>query len=53
MGSSKAAVRVIDSAFQEPGIAPLIGELLGALGEDPQRDGLLRTPDRVAEALRF
>lgn len=53
MASSKAAVRVIDSEFEEPPIAPLIRELLDRLGEDPQRDGLVRTPDRVGEALRF
>jgi GTP cyclohydrolase I len=53
MALSKMAVRVIDSQLEEQPIAPLIRELLGRLGEDPQRDGLLRTPDRVAEALRF
>jgi len=53
MALSKVAVRVIDSQLEEQPIAPLIRELLGRLGEDPQRDGLLRTPDRVAEALRF
>ena len=30
-----------------------IRELLRALGEDPEREGLLRTPERVAESLRF
>jgi len=34
-------------------IAPLIEELLGRLGEDPKRDGLERTPERVDKALRF
>jgi len=34
-------------------IAPLIETLLGRLGEDPKRDGLLRTPERVDKALRF
>ncbi len=34
-------------------IAPLIKEVLGRLGEDPQRDGLAQTPDRVDKALRF
>jgi GTP cyclohydrolase I len=27
--------------------------MLGLLGEDPERDGLLRTPHRVAESLRW
>ncbi|HEX8010691.1 MAG TPA: GTP cyclohydrolase I FolE [Casimicrobiaceae bacterium] len=31
----------------------LVRELLVALGEDPDREGLERTPRRVAEALRF
>ena len=31
----------------------LIRELLVALGEDPGREGLVRTPERLAEALRF
>jgi GTP cyclohydrolase I len=34
-------------------IAPLIEDLLGRLGEDPKRDGLLRTPQRVEQALRY
>lgn len=31
----------------------LVRELLLAIGEDPAREGLLRTPERVAESLRF
>jgi GTP cyclohydrolase IA len=31
----------------------LIRRLLGELGEDPDREGLLRTPTRVEKALRF
>jgi GTP cyclohydrolase I len=31
----------------------LIGQLLRNLGEDPQREGLLRTPHRVAKAYEF
>ena len=38
---------------EEPPIAPLIEDLLGRLGEDPKRDGLLRTPHRVDKSLRF
>jgi GTP cyclohydrolase I len=34
-------------------IEPLIARLLKELGEDPGRDGLLRTPKRVAKAMRF
>ncbi|GMV43021.1 MAG: GTP cyclohydrolase 1 [Myxococcales bacterium] len=31
----------------------LITRLLAALGEDPERDGLKKTPERVAKAMRF
>lgn len=34
-------------------IQPLIESLLKELGEDPGREGLVRTPHRVAEAFRF
>ena len=34
-------------------VRDLVRELLVALGEDPDREGLLRTPQRVAEALAF
>jgi GTP cyclohydrolase I len=31
----------------------LVREILGALGEDPDRNGLIRTPERVEAALRW
>jgi len=34
-------------------VAELVKELLKELGEDPEREGLLKTPDRVAGALEF
>jgi GTP cyclohydrolase I len=34
-------------------IAPDIRRILAALGEDPEREGLLRTPERVEASLRF
>ena len=34
-------------------VSGLIRELLIEIGEDPDREGLLKTPDRVAEAYRF
>lgn len=37
----------------EKPIAPLIATLLDAIGEDPKRDGLLLTPQRVEKAMRF
>jgi GTP cyclohydrolase I len=37
----------------EESIAPLIRELLARLVDDAERDGLMRTPERVSQALRF
>jgi len=34
-------------------IEPLIRQLLGHCGEDPDREGLRRTPERVAKSMRF
>jgi len=34
-------------------VAALVRQLLMELGEDPEREGLLKTPDRVAKALSF
>jgi GTP cyclohydrolase IA len=52
MKSTKAAIEVI-RANSESGIAPLVKEMLARLGEDPEREGLTRTPERVAQALEF
>ena len=41
-----------NGAKQDP-IAPLVARLLGELGEDARREGLARTPDRVAAAFRY
>ena len=35
------------------GIEPLVEALLKEIGEDPGREGLVRTPMRVAKAMRF
>ena len=52
MKSNKAVVKVI-RAHDELDIAPLIKEVLLKLGENPDREGLARTPQRVDQALRF
>ncbi|HEX6896225.1 MAG TPA: GTP cyclohydrolase I FolE [Bryobacteraceae bacterium] len=39
--------------MDEESIARLMGQLLVKIGEDPSRDGLVRTPDRAEKALRF
>jgi GTP cyclohydrolase IA len=51
--ASKAAVRLIETPVEEQSLAPLIADLLEGLGENPRREGLLRTPERVDKALRF
>ncbi|HWE00288.1 MAG TPA: GTP cyclohydrolase I FolE, partial [Bryobacteraceae bacterium] len=48
-----AVVKVISPKREDKPVAPLIRGVLEALGEDPERDGLQRTPDRVEKALRF
>jgi len=45
-------VKVI-RAHDEPNIAPLIKDILVKLGENPDREGLARTPQRVDQALKF
>jgi GTP cyclohydrolase IA len=53
MKSNKAVIKVMSPKAEETPLAPLIEDLLGRLGEDPKRDGLLRTPHRVEQSLRF
>jgi GTP cyclohydrolase IA len=53
MRSNKAVVKVMQPKTGENSIAPHIEEILKELGEDTQRDGLQRTPQRVDQALRF
>lgn len=50
---SKAVVKVIPAGRGEETIAPLVRQLLTELGEDPERQGLARTPERAERALRF
>ena len=52
MKSNKAEVKVIRSEA-EKNMAPAIKEILSMLGEDPEREGLLHTPQRVDRALKF
>lgn len=50
---SKAVVKVIPAGRGEETIAPLVRQILTELGEDPERQGLARTPERAERALRF
>jgi GTP cyclohydrolase I len=58
MKSNKAVVKVISpklvsAKMDEPSIAPLVKDMLIRLGEDPDRQGLERTPQRVEQAMKF
>jgi len=54
MKSNKAVVKVIrPKTGEEADIAPHVREILAKLGEDPNRNGLSRTPERVDKALKF
>jgi GTP cyclohydrolase I len=53
MNKKHAVVKVISAKPPERPIAPLIAEVIQALGEDTKRQGLVRTPERVEKALRF
>jgi len=60
MNRKRAPVKILTPkvvSAREPApevpIAPLVKGMLEALGEDPERDGLLRTPERVEKAMRF
>ena len=52
MKSNKAVVKMIRPKQEQP-IAPRVREILEQLGEDPLREGLQRTPERVEKALQF
>ena len=52
MKTNKATVKMIQPPAGDA-IAPLVKEMLENLGEDVQREGLVRTPERVSRAMRF
>ncbi|HEU0052769.1 MAG TPA: GTP cyclohydrolase I, partial [Longimicrobium sp.] len=55
MSSTKAAdaaTRPAAGAAGEP-FADLVRRILASLGEDPAREGLVKTPERVESALRW
>jgi GTP cyclohydrolase I len=58
-GSRLAVLRSVeqDDEFQTTATtaeyASMVRQQLAILGEDPEREGLLKTPDRVAKAMRF
>ncbi len=42
-----------DKNQQQTELAKVYKEVLSLIGEDPQREGLIKTPERVAKALQF
>jgi GTP cyclohydrolase I len=53
MRRHKASVQVITPREEKGAIAPHVREIIGSLGEDPEREGLKLTPSRVEKALKY
>ena len=51
--SIEATASALPAHGADDRIAEAVHVLLSELGEDPAREGLVRTPDRVAKAMRF
>jgi GTP cyclohydrolase IA len=51
--NGKPSVQDARGASSAPNIADLARQIITILGEDPNREGLRRTPERFEEALRF
>jgi GTP cyclohydrolase I len=49
----KSSVIQIPSKSLEDAVATGVKEVLRAIGEDPNREGLVRTPERAGKALRY
>jgi len=50
---NKSAVKVMPPQDSQESIADLMRKVLLKIGEDPERPGLVRTPQRADKALRF
>jgi GTP cyclohydrolase IA len=53
MKSNKAILKMVEPSQDPDTIARHMKEILVKLGEDPNREGLVRTPERADKALRF
>ena len=56
MEKPRTAFPIAPTEFDEGGdasLAPLVAELITGLGEDVNREGLLKTPERVSRALHY
>ena len=53
MAKQKRVVKMPALAIEDTSFAPLIRRIIEELVDDPDREGLTRTPERVEKALRF
>jgi GTP cyclohydrolase I len=53
MKANKSVVKMMTPKKGEESIAPLMAEMLKRLGEDPEREGLVSTPERADKAMKF
>src|SRR6266853_3633413 len=53
MKKNQARVKVMQPKRDEESISSLMNKILLKIGEDTDREGLVRTPDRAEKALRF
>jgi len=53
MKTKQSVVKVMPPQKDDESIAELMEKILLKIGEDPERQGLLRTPHRARKALRF
>ncbi len=50
---NKAVVKMMSPKKSQEPMAPLFEKILAGLGEDPSREGLIKTPERAEKAMRF
>jgi GTP cyclohydrolase I len=53
MAKAKRVVKMPPLAIEDTSFAPLIRKVIEQLVDDPDREGLTRTPERVEKAMRF
>jgi GTP cyclohydrolase IA len=53
MKPNEAVVKIMQPKQDEESISSMMRKILSKIGEDPSREGLIRTPDRAEKALRF
>ena len=53
MKKNEAVLKMMQPKLDEESIASLMKKMLLKIGEDPSREGLVRTPERAEKAFRF